>query len=269
MKHPLHKLNQSFAWPAHEGPFDILSPEQVEAFDRDGFFLFKDAFDVEEVAALTTAIDPLEAEVEAFLRTRDNDTFFISKADAITFATHLVTRSPIARAFAKHPTLARIARDLLGPDTRLYWDQSVYKKPKNPKPFPYHQDNGYTYMEPQVYLTCWIPLVDVDENNGCPWVVPGLHRLGTLEHKTTGLGYEIFESHPEEVVVPAKGGDIVVFSSLTPHKTGPNLTSATRKAYILQYAPDGVCVKQSADDEGTLQNAEDRQFHVVKDGILV
>ena len=39
-----------------------------------------------------------------------------------------------------------------------------------------------------------------------------------------------------------KGG-IVVFSSLTPHLTGPNTTDAVRKAYILQYAlPDGATI---------------------------
>jgi len=34
--------------------------------------------------------------------------------------------------------------------------------------------------------------------------------------------------------------DIVVFSALTPHRTGPNVSSGTRKAYILQYAVDGT-----------------------------
>ena len=34
----------------------------------------------------------------------------------------------------------------------------------------------------------------------------------------------------------------MVFSSLTPHLTGPNTTDAVRKAYILQYAPTGAVV---------------------------
>ena len=34
----------------------------------------------------------------------------------------------------------------------------------------------------------------------------------------------------------------MVFSSLTPHLTGPNTTAETRKAYILQYAPSGAAV---------------------------
>ena len=56
---------------------------------------------------------------------------------------------------------------------RLYWDQAVYKKPDTAAPFPWHQDNGYAYVEPQQYLTCWIALTDATEDNGCPWVVPG------------------------------------------------------------------------------------------------
>ena len=31
----------------------------------------------------------------------------------------------------------------------------------------------------------------------------------------------------------------MVFSSLTPHSTGPNRTGEVRKAYIVQYAPTG------------------------------
>ncbi len=65
---------------------------------------------------------------------------------------------------------------------RLYWDQSVYKKSGRPQEFPWHQDNGYTFVEPQQYLTFWIPLVDVDVENGCPWIAPGMHKLGTLAH---------------------------------------------------------------------------------------
>ena len=42
------------------------------------------------------------------------------------------------------------------------------------------------------------------------------------------------------MAVPAAAGSIVVFSSLTPHMTGPNTTDDVRKTYILQYAPDGA-----------------------------
>ena len=75
-----------------------------------------------------------------------------------------------------------LCADLLGPDVNLYWDQAVYKKPEKPRRVPWHQDNGYTYIEPQQYLTIWLALTDATEDNGCPVVAPGVHRMGTLAH---------------------------------------------------------------------------------------
>jgi ectoine hydroxylase-related dioxygenase (phytanoyl-CoA dioxygenase family) len=164
-----------------------------------------------------------------------------------------------------------LCHDLVGPDVRLYHDQAVYKKPEKPRRFPWHQDNGYNFVEPQQYLTCWVALTDATEDNGCPHVVPGLHRMGTLEHHFTDpLGWEIFEDHPDAIVVPVGKGGIVVFSSLSPHLTGPNTTGAVRKAYILQYAPDGASVLRG-DDAGPptgsdLANDPARQFPVLVDG---
>ena len=48
----------------------------------------------------------------------------------------------------------------------MYWDQEVYKKPEKPRRVPWHQDNGYTYIEPQQYLTIWLALTDATEEMG-------------------------------------------------------------------------------------------------------
>jgi ectoine hydroxylase-related dioxygenase (phytanoyl-CoA dioxygenase family) len=186
-------------------------------------------------------IDPIEAELEAELRRSTEDgRLFIYRAGEITFTTHLVARSAALRDLVASAPLRDVAVDLLGPRVRLYWDQAVYKKPGTDAPFPWHQDNGYTFVRPQQYLTCWIALTDVTEANGCPWVVPGLHRRGTLDHHATELGYVCLDEAPDAVPVPARAGSVVVFSSLTPHCTGPNRTDEVRKAYIVQYAPDGA-----------------------------
>ena len=115
----------------------------------------------------------------------------------------------------------------------------MYKKPGTEFPFPWHQDNGYAFVEPQQYLTCWVALTDATEENGCPWVVPGLHRLGTLAHEYSDIGFVCLREPEGAVPVPAPAGSIVVFSSLTPHSTGPNRTGTVRKSYIVQFAPVG------------------------------
>jgi len=267
-----HEQNRHFQWKSRPGPFELVTPDQARAYDTLGYFLLEDAFDPTTLAEVTAEIDPLEQQTADALRLLEGGKAFIARADEITFTTHLVTRSPRLRGLVATNPLRALCHDLIGDDVRLYWDQAVYKKPGTDASFPWHQDNGYAFVEPQQYLTCWIALTDATRDNGCPWVVPGLHRLGTLSHRLTDTGFVCLDNPPDAVPVPARAGSIVVFSSLTPHCTGPNRTDEVRKAYIVQYAPDGAVV-QMPDADGELQHypADDarRQFPILREGRAV
>jgi ectoine hydroxylase-related dioxygenase (phytanoyl-CoA dioxygenase family) len=261
-----HPLSQDFVWRTRQVAAPRrLSAAQLGAFDAHGYVKLEGVFSAAEIAAVRRAIDPLEAKAEAKLRAAGGR-ISISDADAITFTAHIVRQSASLRDFAAHPAILDICHDLVGDDVRLYWDQSVYKKSQKPQEFPWHQDNGYTFVEPQQYLTLWLPLVDVDEENGCPWIAPGMHRLGTLEHWATPIGLQCLEAAPDAVAVPARAGDAIIFSSLTPHRTGPNLQAGTvRKAYILQYAHD-PSVATYRDGRQAAQDDPERQFKVLSGG---
>lgn len=264
-----HELNTTFSWGEHEGPFRAVSTEQARQYDERGYFVLEDALDPGDVRAVRAAIDPFEAKQEQALREFEGGRFFIARADEITFTTHLVLQSPLLRAFTASELFAGVCADLVGPDVRLYWDQAVYKKPGTESHFPWHQDNGYAFVEPQQYLTCWVALTDATEENGCPWVVPGLHRLGTLAHEYSDAGFVCLRDPENAVPVPAAAGSIVVFSSLTPHSTGPNRTTGVRKAYIVQFAPTGAAVLRPRPDGGMERIPADdpgRQYEVLRDG---
>ncbi|MDQ3146285.1 MAG: phytanoyl-CoA dioxygenase family protein, partial [Actinomycetota bacterium] len=222
-----HPWNTGFAWQDHDWPPTTLSADDVRHFDERGYLVLVSQFTTEELTPVVAELDRHEAKVAAHLDQLDDGRFLIAEAGAITFAPHLAARSATLAAFARHPRLLALCRDLVGPDVDLYHDQAVYKKPEKPRRFPWHQDNGYKFVEPQSYLTCWVALTDATEDNGCPRVAPGLHRLGTLAHAYVDpLGWECF-TDPEEVEVAAvPAGSVVVFSSLTPHLTGPNITGA-------------------------------------------
>jgi ectoine hydroxylase-related dioxygenase (phytanoyl-CoA dioxygenase family) len=267
-----HPWNTAFRWEDRTGPFRQLTAEQVAQFDEAGYVVVPDLVDREQLAALTADIDRLEAEVDAFLQTREDGRFSIAETGALTVALHAVTRSEVAREVSRHPAIVGLCADLVGPDVRLYWDQAVYKKTEKPRRVPWHQDNGYTYVEPQAYLTVWLALTDATEVNGCPTVAPGRHRFGTLAHHYVDpLGWECLTDVPDAVTAPVAAGGAVVFSSLTPHLTGPNLTDAVRKAYILQYCPSDAAVLQGDPHAGPAQGrvpctAEGRQYEVLRAG---
>ena len=268
-----HRWNTDFAWDDHGGPFSTISPEQAEAFDRDGYFVVEGAFDEAALARLDAELAPGEARVRELLEQLPDGRFSVAGLDTQTVAPHHVLSSDWVRGFCAHPLLAGLCADLVGPDVRLYWEQSVFKQPRGAEPVLWHQDNGYTYVDPQAYLTCWIAMTDATTENGCISVMPGIHREGTLAHRDTPLGSECWGDDATAVDVPVAAGDVVVFSSLTPHATRVNRTDEIRKAYIVQYCHDGAVASQPAADGSvatrTRQDDPTRQPLVVSGGGLV
>jgi phytanoyl-CoA hydroxylase len=265
-----HPWNTEFRWPEHKGPFRVVSEQHALAYDERGFFVLEGALDPETVRALDAEIAPFDARALEFLRGQPEGRFSLAGVDTVSIAVHLVKHAPTLRAFCTSPLFADLCHDLVGPDTRLYWDQAVYKQPQGAEPVLWHQDNGYTYVEPQAYLTCWVALTDATLDNGCVWVLPGVHRSGTVAHRSTPIGFQCAEDPDGAVPVPVRAGSVVVFSSLTPHATGHNVTDDVRKAYIVQFAPDGAVALRGDPDAGPgrpePQDDPDRQFFVVRDG---
>jgi hypothetical protein len=74
------------------------------------------------------------------------------------------------------------------------------------------------------------------------------------------------------VAAEVPSGGAVVFSSLTPHFTGPNTTDSVRKAYIVQYAAVGtVTLAGDWEHDGEPTGSSpchdpERQFPVLRSG---
>ena len=261
-----HPRNTAFSWP--DRPTDslrCLTPAQVNAFNADGFCVLKNAVPENDLSKVLAETDRAESTLTSSTIMLEDDQTYVYDAAQMSFAVNLVKRSTVIRDFFRQPLFQHLSHDLLGRDIRLYWDQAVYKKPKSGGLFPWHQDNGYTFTEPQDYLTCWIALNDATKDNGCPWVIPKLHRQGTLVHQDSPRGWEIKDIETSGNVrfaraCPAQAGDMVIFSSLTPHKTGPNISEEVRKALIVQFATDGMCLIEK---DGTRRPQNDPLLNMV------
>jgi ectoine hydroxylase-related dioxygenase (phytanoyl-CoA dioxygenase family) len=267
-----HPWNGGFEWALPDRLPTTITPEQRDQFDRDGFFVLRGAVDPETIAAIEPACAEGVAMVAGLLE-QSGGRFSVAGLDTQIVAPHLVLRSEALRRFCRHPILTGTCRDLMGDDVRLYWEQAVYKATHGAEPVLWHQDNGYTFIEPQAYLTFWVSLTDATVANGCVSIMAGAHRDGTLTHAETPIGFECWGDHDSAVDVPTNAGDVVVFSSLSPHATRINTTDAVRKAYIVQYC-HADAMGYLGDGSGGRgdprpQADPDRQFPVVSGGAVV
>ena len=160
-------------------------------------------------------------------------------------------RGPAMFSFLSCPSLLDAVERLIGPEITCSPIQHIRAKPPSALAgegagyfnVPWHQDAGVTWEEADGsdIITCWIPLVDATEENGCMRVMPGVWRGGFLKHQAEG-GTTIVPGLLPDVAprpVPVRKGGVVFMHRHTPHCSTPNKTVRVRWSIDLRYQPTG------------------------------
>lgn len=218
-----------------------ITETQFQEFRENGYTLLENVFTIAEMEELIGYIERFQRRAEEHLQAQGGASG-ISRVGEIVFDAHLAEQDENIRAFVLRPEFVAITTQLLGPNIDLYWNQSVFKGPDGAKQFPWHQDDGYTPVDPSPYLTLWMALNDATIENGCISVLPGSQKRGLVPHHPSPIGLVCHElDDPDQgIQVPVKAGCIAAYSSLMMHKSGVNRTQGTRKAYVIQYSHAGL-----------------------------
>jgi len=220
----------------------LIQSVHRQELDEQGYTVLENLFSPSDMAKIAGLIEAHRQRHIDQLNALGGTDGGISRASEITFTDHLAEADSEIMAFVKRPEFIDITTSLLGPDTDLYWNQSVYKSGHGTKPFPWHQDDGYMNVDPSPYLTIWIALNDVTIENGCVWFLPGSHKQGVVPHEDTSIGKSCYSLDAENQGVPAPlpAGSAAVFWSTTMHKSGINVSNGERKGLVIQYCHAGL-----------------------------
>ncbi len=240
-----------------DGDEYYLSPEQIEAFHRDGYIVVENVVSEAELA-------PIEAIYQQFMQGdvagMGRDFCDMSGPYTRAFEDFQIVNAVLPRVYL--PELqdniyerraASIARQLLGDTAALDYDQFLAKRPKKGgAQFAWHQDLGYWPSTPQfdtLTATVSLALDDADSENGCLQVVPGSHREPRLRpHRpmlraSAGLN-EREESHTlaaelgendRVVELPVKRGSVSVHNERVLHGSPGNGSDRWRRTYIVAF----------------------------------
>ena len=245
----------------------LVSPKQVEHFHRDGYFIL-------ESVIPETVLDALRDECMRFVEAHDRE--MEAKGVTTQGITHYKKRyfignrsydSPIMTKFLFSELMAEICQATLGDSAYLFHEQYVVKAADTDSKFAWHQDSGYVGHYHRAYLSCWCALDDMSVQNGTVYILPyprdGRNSTDEImshemeDHTNDKVGYH-GDDPGDPAIVPA--GSIVVFSSRTFHRSGPNMTDAYRRSYLAQYSAEPIMNRDASElwgrAEPILQNGE-------------
>ena len=256
-------------------PATVIDQAKVEAYHNDGYLLVPGLFTEADMEPVRLAIeDEVDRLADRFYREGKVSSRFADQpfnrrlvllcesAQESVRIWELRTRAavtPELYRLVRHPGLLELMTAILGPE--VAWTGSFAVRVKLPESevtaFPWHQDTQY-YGNPTRHLhviSVWIPLVDVDERNGCLQLLPGSHRWGLLggarDSERVVQMFEDVEQRGKPVVLPMRRGDALAFSNLTCHASTVNTTDEMRWSIDLRYVvPEAAAARSDEERQG-------------------
>ena len=218
----------------------VITDEQKQQYQEEGYFILENAIPPEQLEILREECQRGIEDIHTEMDRLGQDTLDISHRDRRYFIPWRVYESKALHDFVLGDLMAQICRATIGDNAYMFLDQFVVKAAEKGMKFGWHQDSGYLPFDHTPYLTCWIALDDVNEENGTVYLLPyshiGIRTRVThiLEPETNDMvGY--FGSDPGiPVIMPA--GNIACFASTVFHRSGPNTTPNLRRVYLCQYS---------------------------------
>ncbi len=216
---------------------------QSADFRAKGYAVLPEPIPAQALSALRAAADALIAEPAA----ADGGNHDINRGADRQFLHKRHADFPGVERFLFSPFLRDVTRIALG-EPHLFNEQFVVKGPRTGASFAWHQDGAYVPFEHRPYLSVWIALDDTTLENGALSILPrDLDRDGHIDpHRWDEVGKEKvgYDGPNEGIALPCPAGTMILFSSLTLHRSGANTTDRPRRAYLAQYS-DGPILDPS------------------------
>jgi ectoine hydroxylase-related dioxygenase (phytanoyl-CoA dioxygenase family) len=210
----------------------MLSKEQVQFYEENGYLHLKRVLSHEELAALQAATDRL-IKFSTTLQVPQADYGYkknlATGKQVLGRINYLTKRGVEFQALYGHPQLLDATASLLGDDFVMGDEAMVVKMPEFGAAVPWHRDLPSPLMTRATDALAVIGL-DLDKStidNGCVYVIPGSHKWGEVDIQELVMehGFNL----PNALPMESEPGDMVIHSANCLHASKLSRANTLRR----------------------------------------
>lgn len=218
---------------------EIISQDQINDFNKDGFILLKSLFNKEEIDLLKkTAVEDRELDKHSFGRAD-------GEGGTVRLSLWNHPGNNIYGMIARSHRVVDKVEKLLGDEVYHYHSKMILKDPEIGGAWAWHQDYGYWYQNGVLFpdlVSVFIAVDKATKENGCLQVIKGSHHMGRVDHVLTGDQAGADQERVDEalkrlelVYCEMDPGDTIFFHSNLLHRSDQNKSPNPRWSLICCY----------------------------------
>ncbi|MEM6842221.1 MAG: phytanoyl-CoA dioxygenase family protein [Bacteroidota bacterium] len=206
-----------------------LSPDEKEFLDENGYVSLGQILSEEQLTLIRQRIRSLMIEEGEKSGSELLDSPYIRhpKEEGADRLADLVNKGEVFDIFYTHPRVLAGVAHVLGGDFKL--SSLNYRAAIPSKGNQKLHADWHEVVEPGDYKVCntiWL-LDDFTKENGATRLVPGTHLSGILPQEELD---DPWATHPDQKIIEAPAGTVVIFNSHTWHGGTDNHTNAPRRS---------------------------------------
>jgi len=216
--------------------YPIVHPSDIAFFREHGWLVVQDAIELDTLAEVQRRMEPILQKKHKLAfdwawekgKSKEEREFKIVQSSP-TWIWPEIAQTEFRKWMISFGSV------LMGMEMEFWYDQFLAKPPHDGAPTYWHQDEGYWGRNlDDRGITCWMPLQDVDEHNGCMHFIERGHRDGVLTHRQPEhVQSDLLFCEPDlsrMKACPIKGGSVTFHHGKTPHMTPANESDEWRRA---------------------------------------
>jgi len=241
----------------------ILSNDQLQQFNQDGFLILRDFADKEKCEAILDVakvhlkhmIEPIETEVGYGEKSREyrTDVSDYSSEEAGTTVRRLrqvYGRDILFKEWMEDEKIRPVLQQILNDQvviTTAHHNSIMTKMPHQSTQTRWHQDRRYWRYSDDNLVSIWLALDDEYSENGVLEFIPGSHCMKFEADQFDEKEYlrEEFDKNTpiinQKVSTTLHKGDVVLFHSLLLHRANKNDTDKPKISFV--YTVKGAATK--------------------------
>ncbi|WP_415406591.1 phytanoyl-CoA dioxygenase family protein [Sulfurovum sp. CS9] len=241
----------------------ILSNEQLQQFNQDGFLILRDFADKEKCEAILDVakvhlkhkIEPIETEVGYDEKSKEyrTDVANYSSEEAGTTVRRLrqvYNRDILFKEWMEDEKIRPVLQQVLNDQvviTTAHHNSIMTKMPHQSTQTRWHQDRRYWRYSDDNLVSIWLALDDEYSENGVLEFIPGSHRMKFGPDQFDEKDYFLEELDQNITIIEKKvsttleKGDVVLFHSLLLHRANKNDTDKPKISFV--YTVKGLSTK--------------------------